>query len=652
MALVVKDRVKETTTTTGTGSLSLNGAAAGFQSFEVIGNGNTTYYAITDTSTSAWEVGLGTYTSSGAILARTTVLSSSNGGAAVNFGAGSKDVFVTYPAERAVIEDGSGNVTATSFTGDGSALSNVAASTATTLQTARTIGGVSFDGSANINLPGVNAAGNQSTTGNAATATVLQTARTIGGVSFNGSANINLPGVNAAGNQNTTGNAATATNVAYSGLTGTVPTWNQNTTGNAATATNVAYSGLTGAVPTWNQNTTGNAATATKLATARTIGLSGDVSGSVSFDGSANATITAVVADDSHNHIISNVDGLQAALDSKQPTGSYLTGNQTITLSGDVSGSGTTSISVTVADDSHNHIISNVDGLQTALDGKAGTTGSGASGTWGISITGNAATATLAANSTLAGGLAVGSGVNNSANQIVRTNASGYADFGWINTVSGNNDTIAIDRVYASHDGYIRYYTPTNFRTVLDVPTRGGSGASGTWGINVTGSSGSTTGNASTATTLQTARTINGVSFNGSSNITVFMGGPAFRAYMVAAQSISAFTFTKLNFSTEVFDTNSNYNTSTYRFTPTVAGYYQIAAFLYVSSTFQLYILKNGSTDATGQYSSAVGNSVSSLVYLNGSSDYVEVYYYGNSVTTPASNAGANQFTGVLVRAA
>lgn len=62
-----------------------------------------------------------------------------------------------------------------------------------------------------------------------------------------------------------TGNAATATNVAYSGLTGTVPTWNQNTTGNAATATNVAYSGLTGTVPTWNQSTTGNAATATKL---------------------------------------------------------------------------------------------------------------------------------------------------------------------------------------------------------------------------------------------------------------------------------------------------------------------------------------------------------------------------------------------------
>jgi hypothetical protein len=102
MTLVVKDRVKETTSTTGTGALSLSGAAAGFQSFAVIGNGNTTYYTITEPSTSAWEVGLGTYTSSGTTLARTTVLSSSNGGSAVNFAAGVKDVFVTYPAVAAL----------------------------------------------------------------------------------------------------------------------------------------------------------------------------------------------------------------------------------------------------------------------------------------------------------------------------------------------------------------------------------------------------------------------------------------------------------------------------------------------------------------------------------------------------------------------
>ena len=99
MAFVLADRVKETTTTTGTGTVTLLGASTGFQSFSAIGNTNTTYYTIAGQSTSEWEVGIGTYTSSGTTLARTTVISSSNAGALVNFSAGTKDVFVTYPAE-------------------------------------------------------------------------------------------------------------------------------------------------------------------------------------------------------------------------------------------------------------------------------------------------------------------------------------------------------------------------------------------------------------------------------------------------------------------------------------------------------------------------------------------------------------------------
>lgn len=103
MALVLKDRVKETSTTTGTGTLTLGGAASGFQSFSVIGDGNKTYYAIVDSATGDWEVGLGTYTSSGTTLSRDIVLESSNSGSAVDLAAGNKDVFVTYPAERAVV---------------------------------------------------------------------------------------------------------------------------------------------------------------------------------------------------------------------------------------------------------------------------------------------------------------------------------------------------------------------------------------------------------------------------------------------------------------------------------------------------------------------------------------------------------------------
>jgi len=106
MALVLADRVRETTTTTGTGTVTLLGAFTGYQSFAAVGNGNTTYYTIAHQTLSEWEVGIGTYTSAGTTLSRTTVLSSSNAGSLVTFSAGTKDVFVTQPSSRAVYADG------------------------------------------------------------------------------------------------------------------------------------------------------------------------------------------------------------------------------------------------------------------------------------------------------------------------------------------------------------------------------------------------------------------------------------------------------------------------------------------------------------------------------------------------------------------
>jgi hypothetical protein len=109
MALVVKDRVRETSTTTGTGTLTLAGAVTGFQTFSsAIGNTNTTYYTITNGA--EWEIGIGTVAAG--TLARTTILTSSNAGSAVNFTAGTKDVFCSYPADKAIYDDASGNVIA------------------------------------------------------------------------------------------------------------------------------------------------------------------------------------------------------------------------------------------------------------------------------------------------------------------------------------------------------------------------------------------------------------------------------------------------------------------------------------------------------------------------------------------------------------
>ena len=109
MALVINDRVKVTSTTTGTGAMALGAAVTGFETFAAgIGNNNTTYYCIFNQGTTEFEVGLGTLDGSSANLTRTTVISSSNSDAAVNFASGTKDVFCTLPASKSVYLDATG----------------------------------------------------------------------------------------------------------------------------------------------------------------------------------------------------------------------------------------------------------------------------------------------------------------------------------------------------------------------------------------------------------------------------------------------------------------------------------------------------------------------------------------------------------------
>jgi len=126
MALVINDRVKETTTTTGTGAVSLAGAVTGFETFAAgIGNSNTVYYCIAHQDQAEFEVGLGTLDGDSSDLTRTTVISSSNSDSAVNFSSGTKDVFCTLPASKLIFEDGSNNV---AFGGAVTGVTNLTAS--------------------------------------------------------------------------------------------------------------------------------------------------------------------------------------------------------------------------------------------------------------------------------------------------------------------------------------------------------------------------------------------------------------------------------------------------------------------------------------------------------------------------------------------
>jgi len=599
MALVLKDRVKQTTTTTGTGTIALSGTVTGFNTFSVIGDGNTTYYAIVNTLAGEWEVGYGTYTAAGTTLTRTTVLESSNGNALVNFSAGAKDVFVTYPAEKAVSLDASdnvvvgGSITASAFSG---ALSGNA-TTASALATARSIGltgdvsgSANFDGSANIsitatvaddshnhvisNVDGLQTALNAKAplaspaltgTPTAPTAVAGTNTTQIATTSFVSTAVANL--VDAAPatldtlnelaaalgddpNFATTVSTSLGTKapLASPALTGTptAPTAavGTNTTQLATTAfvnSEIANDAPTktggGASGTWGINitgssgsTTGNAATATALATARTISLTGDVSGSASFDGSANASITATVADDSHNHVISNVDGLQTALDGKQPldgdltaigglagTSGLLRKTAANTWSLDTAAYSTTTGTVTSVSGTGSYNGLSLSGTVTGSGSL--TFGGTPSGTWPISVsgssastTGNAATATTLQTARTINGVSF----DGSANIAVTANTTNALTRG--SYLTGSNFDGSAATTWA--------VDATSANTASTVVARDAFGnfSAGTITASLSGNattSSSTTGNAATATTLQTARTINGVSFNGSANIVV-----------------------------------------------------------------------------------------------------------------------------------
>ena len=526
MAFIIKDRVKEGTTSTGTGAVTLGGAVATFDTFQsYMTNGDTTYYAIVHTTSGVdeWEVGLGTW-NTGNTLTRTTVLAGSNGASAQDFSAGTKDVFMTYPAAHAALAEDdvtfanitvTGTVDGRDVAADGTKLDGIDTSAdvtdATTVAAAGALmksGGtmtgaliLSADPSAalgaatkeyvdtiassgihyhdpvrvehpsNINatynngssgvgatltnagsnaaiqLDGVSLALNDrvlvsnqtneahngvykvTTVGDGSTAWVLT--RTVDADSYapsdpdafgKGDAFFIKEGDTNAGHLDVLTTAGTITfgttnihfaevaeTAVYSAGTGITLTGDVFSIGQSVgTSDSVTFSQVTAAIignVTGNVtgDVTGNAATATALATARTIQLTGDVTGSATFDGSANASITATVQDDSHSHVISNVDGLQTALDSKTDEtrtitagngltgGGNLTANRTISHAdtstvSDVNGSGNTFIQ-DIGFDTYGHVTSVGTGTVTVGDGAmtvtagSGLTGGGQVGT-------------------------------------------------------------------------------------------------------------------------------------------------------------------------------------------------------------------------------------------------------------------------------
>lgn len=205
MAHVLNDRVRETSTSTFASqgnTIELAGAPTGFETFVAgIGDGNTTYYAIVHRTANEFEIGLGTITDAtpDTLTGRSdsNVISSSNSDNVVQFSAGTKDVFCTLPASKAITLDNSGNIPLSTVTFDSSGNITLDAD-----------GGTITFADAGSSLGTITSSGYS---GKAATATALDTARNIGGVSFDGTTNIDLPGVNTAGNQNTSGTAAVAT---------------------------------------------------------------------------------------------------------------------------------------------------------------------------------------------------------------------------------------------------------------------------------------------------------------------------------------------------------------------------------------------------------------------------------------------------------
>ena len=537
MALVVKDRVKETTTTTGTGTVTLGGAVSGFQTFtSVLSNADTTYYAIIDYTNNDFEVGLGTFTSSGTTLARTTILESSNSGSAVDLESGTKEVFITYPAEKSVYLDASNQlvINGTAVTASATDLNLIDGITNGTVIASKAIitdSNKDISGGRNITISGELDAATLDISGNADIDGTLEAdAITIDGVTL----------------------AETISDTVGAMVS-------SNTETNITVTYDDSDNTLDFVIGTLNQDTTGNAATATALETARTIH-------GVSFNGTANIDLSEVIEDTVGAMFSSNTE--------TNITATYQDGDGTIdlvigTLNQDTTGTAdnfTVSANNSTDETVYPVFVDGATGSQgaetdTGLTYNPSTgllTSTGFSG----NLTGTLQTAAQA-NVTSLGTLTTltidnviinGSTIGHTGDTDLMTVASGVL------TVAGEVDATSLDisgdvdvdgtleadaiTVNGTALSSVISGTTVDLATSITISANNSTdetvyplfvdGATGTQGaetdtgltynpssgmLTSTGFTGALTGNASTATILETARTLGGVSFNGSANI-------------------------------------------------------------------------------------------------------------------------------------
>ena len=408
MALVVADRVKETTTSTGTGTINLAGAVTGFQTFVAgVGDTNTTYYAIIDPAGGTWEVGIGTVTDSTPdTLSRDTIIASSNSGSAVNFGAGNKNVFSTQPADKAVYLDSSGQlviggVAVTSTAAELNYVDGVTSNIQTQLDSKLNLSGGTMTGA--LTLSGAPTADNHATT------KIYVDELIAAGIHYHDPVRVESPdsagSLNATYNNGTSGVGATLTNngtqaaLVIDGVTlstnDRVLIYNQTNafengiytvtnTGSASTnwvltrATDADSYGLgnqslsegtsifvlegdDGAGEVYACTTTGTITFGTTAINFSQIGRSAVITGNGGITVTSNvvsANVDATTQTTAANAVTSTASRTYAVqVDSSDDLvvnvpWTDTTTNQTITLSGDATGSGTTSISVSLATDS------------------------------------------------------------------------------------------------------------------------------------------------------------------------------------------------------------------------------------------------------------------------------------------------------------